>query len=209
MSKISELDIVKLSEFNESKLKALLSNSKKVRTILQFNEVAGNKNQATQKQVCDEIGVSVTTINRIRKELGVSSPYRYSVPTKTETQREKDKYRRIVNSSYKGGEISELEKSQLYTKINSNLDKGVKDEINKLITSKSEKSVGNSKSFKSSVRDKMKGGTYKATVDSDEDEPRKGTVINEINKTIESEIDTAKQARDILASMHSSNKNKL
>ncbi len=129
MSKISELDIVKLSEFDQSKITSLLSNSRKLRTILQFNEVAGNNRHATQTQICGEVGVSVATINRMRKELNVRSPYRNSVPTKTEAQREKDKYRRIVNTAYRSGEINESKKSSLYSKINSNLVKGVKDEI--------------------------------------------------------------------------------
>lgn len=190
MSKLSELDIVKLSEFDASKLTTLLSNSRRVRTILQFNEVAGNKRHATQKQICDEVGVSVATINRTRKELGVSSPYRYSVPTKTETQKEKDKYRRVVNTAFKSGEISELEKSQLYTRINSNLDKSAKDDVSKL-----KPTVNHSRTTTVVSKTKpLRGGTYKDTADSDDDDRPRGITEEDAQRRIQQQKTNVKTA---------------
>ena len=54
----------------------------KVNTIMKFIEAKEEKPNLTEYQLCKKIGTSVSTFNRIRKDLGISSFYRYDVPLK-------------------------------------------------------------------------------------------------------------------------------
>ena len=126
-----EIDyLVKLSQVTEKNLTPdLFSKSEKYRTLLRFSEARRLNPHASQSQLCKSIGTSPSTMERIRKDLNVTSPYRYSVPVKSDLQKEKDKYKRAVHESFKKGTISEDRKLELYEKINSTFDKQVKDEV--------------------------------------------------------------------------------
>ena len=78
------------------------------------------------------IGTSVSTLERIRYDLGVPSPYRYEKSIKSEAQKEKEKLKRIVYSALKSGEIDETRKTELYSRINSDLNADVKHEVRQL-----------------------------------------------------------------------------
>ncbi len=104
----------------------------KHRTMLQFELERAKNPKGSQKEICDAIGVSVSTFNRIRKDLKLPSPFRYSSSDKSEAARERDKYKRIVYDAFKSGKINEATKTELYRRINSNLDSEVKDEVMKL-----------------------------------------------------------------------------
>ena len=135
MSGISDQydNLVKLSHVEERNLTpTLLSKANKYQKLLQFNEAWNQNTRASQKQICDEIGVSVSTMNRLRKDLGVTSPYRYTVSTKSEAQKEKEKYKRIVYTAVKDGKIDEDAKTDLFDRINKSLNKDVKEEVLKL-----------------------------------------------------------------------------
>jgi hypothetical protein len=126
-----EIDyIVKLSQVLEKNLTPeLFAKSEKYRTLLRFSEARRQNPRATQSQICKSIGTSSSSIERIRTDLNISSPYRYSVSTKSDLQKEKEKYKRAVNELFKKGKISEDIKLDLYNKINSSFDKEVKDEV--------------------------------------------------------------------------------
>lgn len=126
-----EIDyIVKLSQVLEKNLTPeLFAKSEKYRTLLRFSEARRQNPRATQRQICKSIGTSSSSIERIRTDLNISSPYRYSVSTKSDLQKEKEKYKRAVNELFKKGKISEDIKLDLYNKINSSFDKEVKDEV--------------------------------------------------------------------------------
>jgi hypothetical protein len=164
MGDTEDLDeMIKMSQVDLDVLNSdMLSKVEKIRTIVRFNKAKKSNPNLSQSALCKSIGTTVATIERIRKDLNVPSPYRYSVSTKTEAQKEKAKYRQKVYSAFKSGAIDEYMKSSLYDRINSSLDKSVKDDVSKL-----KSSINRSKISKVTPR----GGGLKAA-DSDDDEPR-------------------------------------
>ena len=128
MSDLEEL--VKMSQIDVTKINSdLLGKIEKLRAITRFNDAKRRNPKASQKELCQSIGASVSTMERIRKDLSIPSPYRYTVSVKSETQKEKDKYKRMVYDAEKSGKITEDTKGQLYTKINSGLGADLKQEV--------------------------------------------------------------------------------
>ena len=135
MSDTTDLDeLIKMSQIDVNALKPeLFGNIEKLRTIVRFNKAKKDNSKLSQIDICKSIGTSVSSVERMRKDLSIPSPYRYSVSTKTEAQKDKDKYRQKVYSAFKSGIINESAKIDLYSQIKSSLDKDVKDKIKSLI----------------------------------------------------------------------------
>ena len=57
-----------------------------VNTIMKFIEAKEEEPHLTEYQLCKKIGTSVSTLTRIRKDLGISSFYRYDVPLKKQKE---------------------------------------------------------------------------------------------------------------------------
>ena len=95
-----EIDyIAKLSQVLEKNLTPeLFTKSEKYRTLLRFSEARRQNPSATQSQICKSIGTSTSTIERIRTDLHISSPYRYSVSVKSDLQKEKEKLESSLKS---------------------------------------------------------------------------------------------------------------
>ena len=66
----------------------------KMETWLEFLETKRTNPNLNQDQICSKMHVSRSSINRIRKDLGLPSPYRYEVSDKTEAQKERAKEKR-------------------------------------------------------------------------------------------------------------------
>ena len=146
MSNTEDLDeLIKISQLNIDVLNSdILGNIEKYRTIVRFNKAKKNHPEQSQPELCKSIGISVSTLERIRKDLNVQSPYRYTVSVKTEAQKEKDRYKQKVYTAFKSGLIDEDTKVSYYDKIKSNFDKSIKDEIKNL--------RGSTESIKSTVK---------------------------------------------------------
>ena len=85
MIKMSQIDINKLDDSD------FMGKLEKIRTLIRFNEAKRQKGKMSQSSICKTIGTSVSTLERIRYDLGVSSPYRYEKSIKSDAQKEKEK----------------------------------------------------------------------------------------------------------------------
>ena len=148
-------EMIKMSQIDFDKLNATtLVKGEKIRHVLTFNNIKRSHPEYSQADICKAMNISVPTMERIRKDLSLPSPYRYSVSDKTPAQREKAAFKQKVYVALKKGLITEDRKITLYEKVNNNLDKSVKDEINSL------KDLVNSESSSKSNNDTRKrGGT--------------------------------------------------
>lgn len=55
----------------------------KINIIFKFMNIKAAQPNLTQEQICKKLGISSSTIKRIRQDLNVKSPYRYDVPLKS------------------------------------------------------------------------------------------------------------------------------
>ena len=60
----------------------LLQRQLKVEKIAIFAEIMKEYPNMNNKQICEQMNVSETTMRRIRKDLGVNSPYRYEIASR-------------------------------------------------------------------------------------------------------------------------------
>jgi transcriptional regulator with XRE-family HTH domain len=68
-----------LSEITPEKI----SNAYKTNLIIKFMNIKLEQPNLSQNQICSKLGISSSTIKRIRQDLNVKSPYRYDIPLKT------------------------------------------------------------------------------------------------------------------------------
>lgn len=59
----------------------LLQRRTKVMKTAVFNQIMLEHPEYTNKQICDAMNISPSTMCRIRRDLGAKSPYRYDIPT--------------------------------------------------------------------------------------------------------------------------------
>ena len=79
---LNKLEIIKsLKDFDGKSMRLF----PKVNTVMKFIEAKEEEPHLTEYQLCKKIGTSVSTLTRIRKDLGISSFYRYDVPLKKKT----------------------------------------------------------------------------------------------------------------------------
>lgn len=128
-------EMIKMSQLNLEKLNSdALVKVEKVRTIIRFNTIKREHPDYNQSAICTALGISVSTLERIRRDLSLPSPYRYTISDKTEAQKDKAKLKQKVYMAHKKGLITEETKQNLYDKINTNIDKSVKEEVSNLKT---------------------------------------------------------------------------
>ena len=122
------LDISKLEDMNPESIRKLY----KMKTMLDYFEAKDKNKKLSQKSICENIGISRSTLYRTRVDLGMNSLNRYDIPVATEAQKEKEKWKRTVYTALKSEIIDETRKKELYSKINTNLNAEVKDEVKQL-----------------------------------------------------------------------------
>jgi hypothetical protein len=76
----------------------LLNRHYKLEQVLIFNEIRKNNPHLNQKDIAAQMGTSVTSLQRIRKDLAMKSPYRYDIATR---KKPKD----LTNDSVPSGSI--------------------------------------------------------------------------------------------------------
>ena len=58
----------------------------KVLEHIKFMKVKNERPDLNQKQICESLNRSVSTIQRVRKDLAITSPYKYDIPLKKSTK---------------------------------------------------------------------------------------------------------------------------
>ena len=118
----------------------LLQKQIKVEKIAIFSQIKMDNPKMTNKEICEHMGLSETTMRRIRKDLNVSSPFRYELAMRKSTPkksneaekpktasatstaagrgRKKSTRGRSVSKNYGGTELEELA-DQVYREMNS------------------------------------------------------------------------------------------
>ena len=110
------LDISKLEDMNPESIRKLY----KMKTMLDYFEAKDKNKKLSQKSICENIGISRSTLYRTRVDLGMSNLNRYEIPVTTEAQRKKDKIRRDVTKLYDSKSIDINERDSLRKQINDN-----------------------------------------------------------------------------------------
>lgn len=60
-----------------------INNAYKTKMIIDFMNIKLEQPNLSQDQICGKLGISSSTIKRIRQDLNVKSPYRYDIPLKS------------------------------------------------------------------------------------------------------------------------------
>ena len=110
------LDISKLEDMNPESIRKLY----KMKTMLDYFEAKDKNKKLSQKSICENMGISRSTLYRTRVDLGMSKLNRYEIPVTTEAQRKKDKIRRDVTKLYDSKSIDINERDSLRKQINDN-----------------------------------------------------------------------------------------
>jgi transcriptional regulator with XRE-family HTH domain len=88
-------------DFNELKLLSEINpesiiKAHKINIIFKFMNIKAEQPNLTQEQICKKLGISSSTIKRIRTDLNVKSPYRYDVPLKNRSKHHEKKIETII-----------------------------------------------------------------------------------------------------------------
>ncbi len=114
--KINIQDLSETGQLNGN----LIQRAAKLEKIAIFSEIKSEHPDYSNKQICDAMQISPSTMIRIRKDLAVKSPYRYDIATpkrkkKEETkseeinQTEKTEQSKILTTSNKAGRVKRKE----------------------------------------------------------------------------------------------------
>src|SRR6202042_3780775 len=60
----------------------------KLNIVFKFMNIKAEQPNLTQEQICKKLGISSSTIKRIRQDLNVKSPYRYDIPLKYKNKKQ-------------------------------------------------------------------------------------------------------------------------
>src|SRR6202000_1365555 len=66
----------------------LIQRQAKVENIAVYMQIMKDNPELKNDQICSTMGISASTMRRIRKDLAVNSPYRYDIPRKTKKNSE-------------------------------------------------------------------------------------------------------------------------
>ena len=110
------LDISKLEDMNPESIYKFY----KMKTMLDYFESKDKNKKLSQKSICENTGISRSTLYRTRVDLGMNSLNRYDIPVTTEAQRKKDKIRRDVTKLYDSKSIDINERDSLRKQISDN-----------------------------------------------------------------------------------------
>ena len=104
MNELEKIESIKetISNFDPN----LITKFSKMKKLLQFEEAKSAQPNLTQDQICKKIGISTSSMQRIRKDVNMQSPYKYIIPAKKSNSKKKQGF--------------QIEQKQPEIKINSN-----------------------------------------------------------------------------------------
>ena len=88
----------------------------KINKMLDFMEIRSNNPRMTQKQICNQLGFSDSTIKRYRKDINMDSPYNrnnYKKKTKKTTDNTTENNKTVIDESSKNRIIEKRIKNRL------------------------------------------------------------------------------------------------
>lgn len=100
-----------LSELNPENI----NKAYKTNIIFKFMNIKAEQPNLTQEQICKKLGISSSTIKRIRQDLNIKSPYRYDVPLKHSSTTPK-KQATVPSSNSKDTKKSKPDKKKIKEK---------------------------------------------------------------------------------------------
>ena len=84
----------------------LIQRRAKLEKIAIFTEIKSEHPEYTNKEICNAMQISPSTMNRIRKDLAVKSPYRYDIQTNRKTTKTNTNTNTNTNTDKKIGRRS-------------------------------------------------------------------------------------------------------
>lgn len=120
-----------------------INNVYKTKMIIDFMNIKIEQPNLSQNQICSKLGISSSTIKRIRQDLNVKSPYRYDIPLKNHGQspaKEKKKSKKVEiteENKLSSKQKNKLKNKKIKEKIgNGSEENNTDDEIESLIKTK-------------------------------------------------------------------------
>ena len=139
-------DLVKISNIKPI-ASSQLSTIAKQGVIAKFMKCKAENPDLSQKDICRKLDISESTLRRTRKDLGVSSFYRYDVSDTSELQKSKSKWLAVVRDLEKRNLISVDDSNGVRNMISNNtLDSDTKQRLEALHSMKNQVQVKELKS---------------------------------------------------------------